>query len=187
VLVGKLSSHLHGLSLPAGFSASDVTPATLSHLTGAVRDGFVAGYAESIQTVFLVAVPIAAIAFLASWLIPQLELRSSAAPATTAPAATATADAGAEVNGARVNGAEANGANVNGAEANGARINGVEVSGARVNGAEANGARVNGARVNGVEAPATGVNGAEFPAVGDAGRATSHESLDPQDIGHPED
>ncbi|MGB6581622.1 MAG: hypothetical protein WBF34_27280, partial [Streptosporangiaceae bacterium] len=36
---------------------------------------FVAGYAESIQTVFLVAVPIAALAFLASWLIPQVELK----------------------------------------------------------------------------------------------------------------
>jgi hypothetical protein len=34
----------------------------------------VAGYAESIQTVFLIAVPIAALAFLATWLIPQVEL-----------------------------------------------------------------------------------------------------------------
>ena len=32
-------------------------------------------YAESIQTVFLVAVPIAALAFLATWLIPQVELK----------------------------------------------------------------------------------------------------------------
>jgi len=40
-----------------------------------VHQGFVAGYAESIQTVFLVAVPIAALAFLASWLIPQVELK----------------------------------------------------------------------------------------------------------------
>jgi len=96
VLVGKLSSHLHGLQLPAGFSASDVTPAALGHLTAAVRAAFVAGYAESIQTVFLVAAPIAALAFLASWLIPQLELRSSAsataAPVPEAPAATITGD-----------------------------------------------------------------------------------------------
>ena len=34
-----------------------------------------AGYAETIQTVFLVAVPIAALAFLASWLIPHVELK----------------------------------------------------------------------------------------------------------------
>jgi EmrB/QacA subfamily drug resistance transporter len=75
VLVGNLAKHLHGVSLPAGFSSADVTPAVLSHLAAAVRQGFVAGYAESIQTVFLVAVPIAALAFGVSWLIPQVELR----------------------------------------------------------------------------------------------------------------
>ena len=75
VLVGNLAKHLHGVSLPAGFSASDATPALLKHLPAVVHQGFVAGYAESIQTVFLVAVPIAALAFLASWLIPQVELK----------------------------------------------------------------------------------------------------------------
>jgi hypothetical protein len=40
-----------------------------------IHAGFVAGYAESIQTVFLIAVPIAVLAFLASWLIPQVELK----------------------------------------------------------------------------------------------------------------
>jgi EmrB/QacA subfamily drug resistance transporter len=75
VLIGNLSSHLHGVSLPKGFSSADVTPSVLSHLSAAVRDGFVAGYAESIQTVFLIAVPIAALAFIATWFIPQLELR----------------------------------------------------------------------------------------------------------------
>jgi EmrB/QacA subfamily drug resistance transporter len=76
VLVGNLASHLHGLSLPKGFSAADATPATLAHLPHLVHLGFVAGYAESIQTVFLIAVPIAALAFLATWLIPQVELRT---------------------------------------------------------------------------------------------------------------
>jgi EmrB/QacA subfamily drug resistance transporter len=75
VLVGNLAARLHGLALPHGFSSADVTPALLSHLPAAVHQGFVAGYAESIQTVFLVAVPIAALAFLATWLIPQVELR----------------------------------------------------------------------------------------------------------------
>jgi EmrB/QacA subfamily drug resistance transporter len=75
VLVGNLASHLHGVSLPAGFSAANATPAVLSHLPAAVHQGFVAGYAQSIQTVFLVAVPIAALAFLATWLIPQVELK----------------------------------------------------------------------------------------------------------------
>jgi MFS transporter len=75
VLVGNLSRHLHGVHLPAGFSSADATPALLSHLPAAIHQGFVAGYAESIQTVFIVAVPIAALAFLATWLIPQVELR----------------------------------------------------------------------------------------------------------------
>ena len=75
VLVGNLARHLHGVSLPAGFSSANATPALLSHLPAAVHQGFVSGYAESIQTVFIVAVPIAALAFLATWLIPQVELR----------------------------------------------------------------------------------------------------------------
>ena len=75
LLVGNLANHLHGISLPKGFSSADVTPAMLDLLPGAVRHGFVDGYAETIQTVFLVAVPIAALAFLATWLIPQVELR----------------------------------------------------------------------------------------------------------------
>jgi EmrB/QacA subfamily drug resistance transporter len=92
ILVGNLASHLHGVSLPAGFNSADVTPAILDHLGAAVRDGFVNGYAETIQTVFLIAVPIAALAFIASWLIPQVELRRWSAPAASA---TPAAEAGA--------------------------------------------------------------------------------------------
>jgi EmrB/QacA subfamily drug resistance transporter len=75
VLIGNLAGHLHGVALPKGFTSSDVTPALLKNLSAAARDGIVGGYAESIQTVFLIAVPIAALAFLCSWLIPQVELR----------------------------------------------------------------------------------------------------------------
>jgi hypothetical protein len=89
VLVGNLASHLHGVRLPAGFSAADLTPALLSHFPAMIRDGIVAGYAESIQTVFLVAVPIAALAFLATWLIPQVELRQWPSARSAAPAAEA--------------------------------------------------------------------------------------------------
>jgi len=75
VLVGNLSRHLHGVTLPRGFSSADATPALLSRLPATVHAGFVSGYAESIQTVFLIAVPIAALAFLVTWLIPQVELQ----------------------------------------------------------------------------------------------------------------
>ena len=45
VLVGNLASHLHGVTLPPGFSSADATPALLTHLPAAVHAGFVAGYA----------------------------------------------------------------------------------------------------------------------------------------------
>ena len=86
LLVGNLANHLHGVTLPTGFSSADVTPAMLDLLPAAVRDGFTAGYAESIQTVFLVAAPIAFLAFLATWLIPQVELRKWSHTATPAAA-----------------------------------------------------------------------------------------------------
>ena len=75
LLVGNLARNLHGIALPSGFSSANVTPAMLDLLPAAVRHGFTTGYAESIQTVFLVAAPIAFLAFLATWLIPQVELR----------------------------------------------------------------------------------------------------------------
>ncbi len=93
VLIGNLASHLHGVTLPKGFSAADATPALLGHLPAIVHEGFVAGYAESIQTVFLVAVPIAALAFLASWFIPQVELKQWTQPGAVAPGAAAAAGA----------------------------------------------------------------------------------------------
>ena len=87
MLIGNLARHLHGISLPHGFSAADATPALLSHLPAVVHQGFVAGDAESIQTVFLVAVPIAALAFLATWPIPQVELKQWPEAGAEAPAA----------------------------------------------------------------------------------------------------
>ncbi|HEY2286858.1 MAG TPA: MDR family MFS transporter, partial [Streptosporangiaceae bacterium] len=80
VLVGNLASQLHGVRLPAGLSSADITPAILNKLPAFVHHAFAEGYAHSIETVFIVAVPIAALAFLATWLIPQVELKSWAAP-----------------------------------------------------------------------------------------------------------
>jgi hypothetical protein len=98
VLIGNLASHLHGIHLPAGFSAADATPALLGKLPAVVHAGFVAGYAESIQTVFLVAVPIAALAFIATWFIPQVELKQWPEPnADATPQDTSMAVAGAAV------------------------------------------------------------------------------------------
>jgi EmrB/QacA subfamily drug resistance transporter len=124
LLVSNLSDHLHGLSLPAGFASADVTPAALDKLSAAVRAAFVSGYASTIETVFLVAVPIAVLAFLASWLIPQVELRRWAAPAPGSPSSGGEAPEPAAVSVASVDSAASvdRAASVNGASAvNGAR------------------------------------------------------------------
>jgi EmrB/QacA subfamily drug resistance transporter len=93
VLVGNLVRHLGNARLPAGLSSSSVTPAILDTLPRAVHHGVAAAYAESIQTVFVIAAPIGFIAFLASWLIPQIELRrgvgAAAGAARDAPAVAA--------------------------------------------------------------------------------------------------
>jgi EmrB/QacA subfamily drug resistance transporter len=88
VLVGNLASHLHGLRLPLGFSTQDITPAALAHLPVLVHQGLIDAYAQTIQTVFIVSVPICALAFFATWLIPHVELKRWTSPATAeAPAA----------------------------------------------------------------------------------------------------
>jgi MFS family permease len=85
VLVGNLVRHLGSAKLPRGLSSSSVTPAILDKLPPVVHHGVAAAYAQSIQTVFMIAVPIAAVAFLASWLIPQVELRRGVGGAAAAP------------------------------------------------------------------------------------------------------
>jgi EmrB/QacA subfamily drug resistance transporter len=49
----------------------------LAHLLPAIYDKVIAAITSSVQTVFLVAVPIAFLAFLLSWLLPELPLRKS--------------------------------------------------------------------------------------------------------------
>src|SRR5262249_43624815 len=92
VLAGDLAASLHGLILPHGVTAaSGASPAVLAHLPPAVHAGYISGYAHSLQTVFLVATPFGALAFLLSWTIKDVPLRTTTGhpgPAGT-PAATA--------------------------------------------------------------------------------------------------
>jgi MFS family permease len=74
LLSGRLASHLRGLTVPKNLGAS-VDPAVLKHLTPAVHAGVVDAYGSTIGTVFLIAVPVAAIAFALTWLLPEIELR----------------------------------------------------------------------------------------------------------------
>ena len=96
VLVGNLVRHLGNARLPAGLSSSSVTPAILDRLPPAAHHGIAAAYAESIQTVFLIAAPIGAIAFLAAWFIPQVELRRGVGAAPQPPSDTSPASDPAE-------------------------------------------------------------------------------------------
>ncbi len=75
VLSGNITRHLAGVKLPAGVRGSSVSPQALAKLPTAVHAGFVNAYASSLQTVFLVAVPIGVVAFVLAWLLPEVELR----------------------------------------------------------------------------------------------------------------
>jgi hypothetical protein len=86
VLTGNLVRHLGSARLPGSVASSGLTPALLDKLAPPIRHGVAAAYAQSIQTVFTIAVPIAAVAFLAAWLIPQVALRKGVGAARTAPA-----------------------------------------------------------------------------------------------------
>ena len=75
VLVGNVRSELKGLALLHGSSITNVSPSVLSSLPASIHHGLVTAYADSIQTVFTIAAPIAAIAFVAAWFLPEVELR----------------------------------------------------------------------------------------------------------------
>ena len=62
-----------------------VNPATIYRLAPAVRAPIVAAFSHSLQIVFLVAVPFAALAFALSWLIKEIPLRTTAFNPPTAP------------------------------------------------------------------------------------------------------
>ncbi|HYA53514.1 MAG TPA: MFS transporter [Streptosporangiaceae bacterium] len=78
VLPGDLAASLHGLSLPPGVTAATgASPAQLAHLPAAVHAGYITGYANALQTVFLVAVPFGVLAFALSWTLRDVPLRTS--------------------------------------------------------------------------------------------------------------
>ncbi len=77
LLAGNLAHYLKGVTLPPGLSGSSISPAALAKLPPQVHGGFVQAYAHSLNTVFEVAVPVAGVAFLLTWLLPELKLRKT--------------------------------------------------------------------------------------------------------------
>ena len=78
-LDANIADYLGGVALPAGVSSETLSPDVLSKLSPAVHDAFIQAYADSLETVFLAAAPVAAVAFLVSWLLPQVPLRKTVA------------------------------------------------------------------------------------------------------------
>jgi EmrB/QacA subfamily drug resistance transporter len=80
IFSNQLAAHLASLapSLPSGISLSMTeSVAAIQHLPTSVRAEVVHAYAQSLSTVFLVTVPIVAVAFILSWLLPEVRLRTT--------------------------------------------------------------------------------------------------------------
>jgi EmrB/QacA subfamily drug resistance transporter len=78
-LTATLALYLGGAALPAGVSSDTLSPDALSRLSPAAHNAVIHAYADALQTVFLAAAPVAAFAFLISWLLPQRKLRKTLA------------------------------------------------------------------------------------------------------------
>jgi DNA-binding MarR family transcriptional regulator len=77
IFSAALAANLAGVVLPGGASSGSVSPQQLAQLSPAARATFVSAYADSLQSVFLVAAPIGAVAFLVTLLLPEVRLRSA--------------------------------------------------------------------------------------------------------------
>jgi EmrB/QacA subfamily drug resistance transporter len=77
LVVTNVLHALHLTKAPNGFSLNADNPNAIHKLPAAVQAGVVHGIAHTIQTMFLIGVPIAFVAFLLSWTLPEIELRKS--------------------------------------------------------------------------------------------------------------
>jgi EmrB/QacA subfamily drug resistance transporter len=82
-LASALRSGLGGVRLPAGFNiaSAQANPTLLRKLPPAARLPVVTAYAQSIDKIFLYAVPLAAAAFVLSWFLREVPLRKTAGAA----------------------------------------------------------------------------------------------------------
>jgi EmrB/QacA subfamily drug resistance transporter len=85
-LASQLTDALRGKSLPRGFSATSVqsNTAALKALPADLREAILHAYSLALHPVFLTAVPIAGVAFVLSWFLREVPLRTSAGAPTPA-------------------------------------------------------------------------------------------------------
>jgi EmrB/QacA subfamily drug resistance transporter len=82
-LASQLIAALHGAPVPAGFAAgSGASRAQIDKLPPLLRAGVLHAYTLAIERVFLVAVPVAAVAFVLSWFLREVPLRATTAGAS---------------------------------------------------------------------------------------------------------
>jgi EmrB/QacA subfamily drug resistance transporter len=81
LLDSKLKPVLHSATLPRGLTPAGFTPKILRALPAATRTPILHAYASSLDIVFLIAVPVALVAFLLSWALPWVRLRDTVATA----------------------------------------------------------------------------------------------------------
>jgi len=77
LLLSNVLRALHLHATPPGLSLSADNPDAIRHLPPVVQAGVINGIAHTIQTMFLIGVPIAFVAFLLSWTLPEVPLRKA--------------------------------------------------------------------------------------------------------------
>jgi len=77
LLIGNVLKALHVTAAPPGFNLSADNPDAIHKLPATLQAGVIQGISHTIQTMFLIGVPIAFVAFLLSWTLPELALRKS--------------------------------------------------------------------------------------------------------------
>ena len=79
-LATELAANLAGVRLPPGFNiaTAQANPVLLKQLPAAARAAVVHSYAQSIDRIFLFALPVAAAAFVLSWFLREVPLRQTA-------------------------------------------------------------------------------------------------------------
>jgi DNA-binding MarR family transcriptional regulator len=76
IFSNRLGAELAGLgNLPPALASGNVTRDQVAQLPSAAHDAFVGAYADALSSVFLVCAPVAAVAFLLAWLLPEKPLR----------------------------------------------------------------------------------------------------------------
>jgi EmrB/QacA subfamily drug resistance transporter len=78
IFSNRLSHELSSIAgLPPGAASEGVTSDSVARLPSGLRTTFVNAYADALSTVFLVCAPIAALAFVLAWLLPEKPLRQT--------------------------------------------------------------------------------------------------------------